>query len=205
MDSHDRSEHEQLVALAREGGLEAQGRLLELYRPYLKVLAELQIDERFQAKIDASDVVQEAFLNAHQSFADFRGTTERELMGWLRQILASNLADQVRRRYGRQRRDVHLEQSLHQELERSSYVMDRELALDQTTPSQHAARREQALVLAEALDKLSKDYREVLVLRHLKGLKFPEVARQMGRTTRSVEHLWARAIAEVRRRIGEEL
>ena len=66
-------------------------------------------------------------------------------------------------------------------------------------------RREQALVLAEALDKLSQDYREVLVLRHLKGLKFPEVARQMGRTTRSVEHLWARAIAEVRRRIGEEL
>ena len=202
MDSHDGSEHEQLVAMARGGSLEALGQLLEPYRPYLKVLADLQIDARLQAKVDASDVVQDTFLNAHQSFAEFRGTTAKELMAWLRQILASNLADNVRRRYARQSRDVRLEQSLHQQLDRSSYALDRGLALDQTTASQHATRRERALVLANTLEQLSADYREVLVLRHLKGLKFPDVARRMGRTTRSVEHLWARAIAELRRRIG---
>lgn len=205
MHSDERSGRERLVALAREGRIEAIGQLLEPYRPYLKVLAELQIDERFQAKLDASDVVQETFLSAHQKFADFRGTTERELMAWLRQILASNLADQVWRRYGRQSRDVDLEQSLSQELDRSSCAMDRGLAVDGTTPSQNAVRREQALVLAQVLDQLPKDYREVLVLRHLKGLKFADVARRMGRTTRSVEHLWARAVAEVRRRIGDDL
>ena len=205
MDSHESSRPEPLVAMARDGDSGALGQLLQSYRPYLKLLAELQIDERFQAKLDASDVVQEACLDAHRDFADFRGTSERELMAWLRQILAHNLADHVHRRYGRQRRNVHLEQSLHEELDRSSRALDRGLVSEQSTPSQRAARREQAVVLAAALDKLPKDYRRVLVLRNLKGLKFPEVARRMGRTIKSVEHLWARAVLEFRRTIGEEL
>jgi RNA polymerase sigma-70 factor (ECF subfamily) len=204
MDSRDRPRWEQLVAAARDGNAEALGQLLESYRRYLKLLAKLQIDERFQAKVDPSDLVQETFVNAHRDFGTFRGTTEKELMGWLRQILAGNFADHVRRRYGRQRRDVRPERSLHRELDRSSHALDRGLVLTQTTPSQIAARRERVVVLADALEGLPDDYREVLILRHFKGLKFPELAGRMGRTTKSVEHLWARAVAELRRQIGEE-
>ena len=204
MESKEGPGPEQLVTLARAGDGSALGELLERYRPYFRLLVELQIDERFQAKLDASDVVQEAFLDAHREFGDFLGITEGELMAWLRTILAGNLADHVHRHYGAQRRDVQLEQSLNDELDRSSQALGRGLVSRQSSPSQRVARREQAVALADALSRLPKDYRQVLVLRNLKGLKFPEVARRMGRTTKSVEHLWTRAILDLRCTIGEE-
>jgi RNA polymerase sigma-70 factor (ECF subfamily) len=175
-----------------------------MYRHYVRLLAEMGIDDRFKAKVDASDLVQETFLDAHRDFGNFRGTTERELMAWLKQILAGNLADHVTRRYGAQKRDIQLERSLHQQLDRSSLATDRGLVLTGATPSQSAARREQAVVLADALGRLPKDYREVLVLRHIKRLKFPDVARRMGRSVGSTQQLWARAVAKLRRIIGDD-
>ena len=205
MSSTDRSVPDHLITMARDGDTQSLGRLWELYRPYLRLLARLQIDNRFQAKIDASDVVQETFLDAHRDFAKFRGTTERELMCWLRRILAGNLVDHVQRHYKAQRRDVQLEHSIHAQLDRSSQAMDHGLVAVQTTPSQSAARREEAIVLVDALERLPKDYREVLVLRHLEGLKFPDVARRMGRTVGSVQQLWTRAVAQLRRTLGDDL
>ena len=75
---------EQLLRLARCDDGFALGQLLELYRGYLSLLARLQIGRRLQGKIDASDMVQEAFLEAHRHFDQFRGTTEAELVIWLR-------------------------------------------------------------------------------------------------------------------------
>ena len=89
----DRSDPAHLLSLARKGDTQAMGGLFDLYRQYLKLLAHMEISDRLQAKIDPSDIVQETFLEAHRDFAKFRGTTERELMAWLRQILAGNLAD----------------------------------------------------------------------------------------------------------------
>lgn len=200
----DRSDQDNLLTLARQGDGDALGRLFDGYRRYLKLLARLQIGEEQQAKIDASDVVQQTFLEALHDFATFRGTSEKELMNWLRRILAANLADHVHRYHGRQRRDIQLERSLNEQLDRSSVALDRNLIANQTTPSQSVVRREQAVILADALDQLPEDYREVLVLRHLKGHKFSQVARRMGRTEGSVYQLWARALAQLRRAIGDD-
>jgi len=63
-------------------------------------------------------------------------------------------------------------------------------------------RREQALRLADALDRLPHDFREVLILRHLEELRFPEVARRMGRSLDSVKNLWTRALAKLRHTLG---
>jgi RNA polymerase sigma-70 factor (ECF subfamily) len=71
-----------------------------------------------------------------------------------------------------------------------------------STPSRHAARREQAVLLAEALERLSEDYREVIVLRHLEGLTFPDVAKRMNRSEDSVQKLWVRSLASLRRSLG---
>jgi len=109
-----------LLRHARTGDGSALGRLLELYRNYLKLLARLQIDRRLQVKLDASDVVQETFLEAHRDFGQFRGTTEGELVSWLRQILVTNLANLVRHYRGTQRRDIRLERELAAELDESS-------------------------------------------------------------------------------------
>ena len=193
---------EQLLGLARAGSGPALGQLLELYRSYLAILARLQIGRRLQGKVDAADLVQDTFLEAHRHFAEFRGTVEAELVCWLRQILAGLLANLVRRYFGTQRRDVRLERELAEELDRSSRVLDQSLAAPQSTPSQRAAHREQAVLLADALGQLPDDYREVLILHHLEGLTFPEVAGRMGRTVDSVKNVWARALAQLRRSPG---
>jgi RNA polymerase sigma-70 factor (ECF subfamily) len=156
-----------------------------------------------QGKADASDIVQETFLDAHRGFARFAGGTEAELLAWLRRILAARVADLLRRYLGAQGRDVRLERELSAELDdRSSALLGPELAASISSPSQQADRREQAVLLAEALARLPDDYREALVLRHLEGLTFPEVARRMGRSQDSVEKLWLRGLARLRQEMG---
>jgi RNA polymerase sigma-70 factor, ECF subfamily len=193
---------EQLLCLARAGSGPALGQLLELYRNYLELLARLQVGRRLQGKADAADLVQETFLAAHSYFARFQGTSKEELAGWLRQILASRLAKLVRRYCGTQRRDVRLERRLAAELDQSSQILDQGLLAPQSSPSQRAVRREQAVLLADALGHLPGDYREVLVLHHLEGLSLPEVARRLGRTLDSVKNVWLRALAGLRRLVG---
>jgi RNA polymerase sigma-70 factor (ECF subfamily) len=195
----ENADPEQLVQQAKAGQGNALGQLLELYRPYLTVLARVQIGRRLQGKVDAADLVQEAFLGAARDLAQFRGTTEPEFRAWLRQILASLLANLVRHYQGTQRRDIRLERQLSIELDQSSQALDRGLAAVQSSPSQQAMRREQSMLLADALGQLPEEARELLILRHLEGLTFPEIARRMGRTIDSVKKRWPRALASLRR------
>jgi RNA polymerase sigma-70 factor (ECF subfamily) len=194
---------EELLRQARAGSGVALGQLLEMYRSYLSLLARLQIGRRLQGKVDPADLVQETFLEAHRNWTQFRGMSEGELVQWLRQILASRLSELIRRYLGTRRRDVRLERELAGELDQSSHVLDRGLVAPQSSPSQQAARREQAVLLADALERLPEDYREVIILHHMEELSLPEVARRMGRSEHSVEKLWARALARLRRTLGE--
>jgi RNA polymerase sigma-70 factor (ECF subfamily) len=203
MTASDRTDPVQLLRLARAGNGPALGQLLELYRGYLMLLARLQIGRRLRGKADAADLVQETYLQAHRCFGQFRGTTEGEVLGWLRQILASRLGELIRRYVRTQRRDVRLERALAVELDESSRVLDQGLLAPQSTPSQQAVQREQAVRLADALGELPEDYREVLILHHMEGLTLPQVAERLGRTVHSVEKLWARALARLRRVLGD--
>ena len=178
------------------------GHLLDSYRNYLMLLARVQIGRRLQGKVDAADLVQETFLAAHRDIGSFRGTTEKEFVGWLRQILACRLADLTRRYLGAKRRDVRLERRLADELDRSSQAMAHGLVARQSSPSQHAVRREQAVLLADALCRLPGDYSEVIILRHMEGLSFPAIAERMGRSLDSVDKLWVRGLARLRRMLG---
>lgn len=193
---------ERLLRLARQDDAGALGELLERYREYLRLLARLQIGTRLQRKVGASDVVQDALIDAHRNFAAFRGTTEAQIVSWLRRILASSLARQARR-YSRTRcRDLRLEREMEVGLDHSSRALDRGLVAPQSSPSARAARREQAVLLADALARLPEHYREVIILRHLEGLALAEVARRMDRTVDSVRKIWARALARLRCSFG---
>jgi RNA polymerase sigma-70 factor (ECF subfamily) len=203
MDHPDRPDAEQLLRRAGDGDTGSLGALLERYRNYLTLLARLQIGRRLQGKLDAADVVQEAFLRAHNRLAQFRGNSEAEFVGWLRQILASRLAELVRHYYGTHRRDVRLERELALELDASSRDIDRKLVAPGSSPSQHAARREQAVILADALERLPVHYREVIILHQLEDLGFAEVAGRMGRSVDSVKNLWIRALTRLRRLLGD--
>jgi RNA polymerase sigma-70 factor (ECF subfamily) len=187
-----------LLREAREGADDARGALLESYRVYLDLLARVELGRRLRKKVDASDVVQETFLEAHRHFGTFRGSSEAEFVAWLRSILAARIANLVRHFVGTQARDVRREEGLKIDLDQSSRALDRGLFSLQSTPSQQVVRREQGVLLAAALARLPAEYREVVVLRHLEELPFPEVAARMGRTVDSVQKLWVRALARLR-------
>jgi RNA polymerase sigma-70 factor (ECF subfamily) len=184
-----------LLALAREGEEEARGALLEKYRNYLTLLARLEIGRRLKTKVNLSDVVQETFLGAHRNFDSFRGRSEAEFVAWLRGIMSAKISNLVRHYVHTQGRDVRRERALEINLDQSSRVLDRGLVAVNDTPSQLASRREQGVLLAEAIARLPVDYQEVIVLRHLQELTFPEVAECMERTVDSVQKLWVRALA----------
>jgi RNA polymerase sigma-70 factor (ECF subfamily) len=198
-------EAQQLLLEAREGDSATLGRLLEQYRNYLRLLARIEIGRKLQGKVDASDLVQEVFLDAHRYFPNFRGTAEPQFVQWLREILAGTLANQVRRYFGTQARDLRLERSIAADLDRSSVALGGIPVDPQPSPSEHVMRGEQSLLVADALSKLPPDYQTVIVLRHLEGLTFPQVAERMERSVDSVEKLWLRGLTQLKKSFGGAL
>ncbi|MCI0681894.1 MAG: sigma-70 family RNA polymerase sigma factor [Gemmataceae bacterium] len=187
-----------LLEALRRGDAGVADRILAHYRPWLQLLARLQTEPRYQSKFDPSDIVQQTLLEAHRDLHQFRGATDAELAVWLRQILAHVVAHEMRRYQGTQRRDLDREVSIDQQLTESSRRLGDILAGPVTSPSEHALRHERERLLAEVLDRLPADYREVIVLRSLQNLPHEEVAERMGRTVGAVRMLWARALARLR-------
>jgi RNA polymerase sigma-70 factor, ECF subfamily len=166
---------------------------LSRFRPYLLMLARLQFDEALQAKLDASDIVQQTLLEAHQSLANFRGTSDPEKKTWLRRILGHNLADELRK-FRRGKRNLHLEASLQAALDESSARLERWLAIEDGSPSDCAIANEQLVALAAALMKLPEDQRRAVELHHLQGVPSAMVAERLGRTEIAVAGLLRRGL-----------
>ena len=190
-----------LLDAFRRGDVDAGNELLKRYRPWLDLLARLQIDTRFQGKFDSSDIVQQTMLEAVRDFPQFRGTTEAELKVWLRQILAHALGHEVRRYRGTFKRDVTREVSIDQQLAESSQRLQSVLAASGSSPSDKAIREEQEVLLADVLERLPADYREVIILRNLQGLSHEEVARHMDRKVGAARMLWVRALAKLKKQV----
>jgi RNA polymerase sigma-70 factor (ECF subfamily) len=204
----ERPDPEELLAEARQGKAESLGALLELYRNYLHLLARTQIDLHLQARANASDLVQETFLQACRNFQQFRGQSEKELLGWLRRILVHNLARLVETQVTAKKRNVRREVSLDRQeaMMQSSEHFEMALVSSCSSPSVQAQRRELAALVADQLARLPAPYRDVIVLRNLEGLAFDEVARRMGRSAGAVRVLWLRALGQLRTlSLGEDL
>ena len=194
---------ETLLNHARRGESPAQGDLLRRFEPWLRLLARVQLESRFAAKFDASDVVQQTLLEAVKAFPQFLGSTEAELTAWLRQILAHALAHEIRRYRGTAKRDITQEVSLDAALAQSSQRLGAMLAESGPSPSQQAARRELDVLLADVLARLPEDYRDVLIFRHLENLSHEEIAARMNRSVGAVRMLWVRALAALREACGQ--
>jgi RNA polymerase sigma-70 factor (ECF subfamily) len=117
---------------------------LERFRPYLALLARLEVSPRLRDRVDLSGVVQQTLLEAHQGLGQRpRGArTDSETIAWLRSILSHNLTD-VLRKLTAQRRDVRQEFSLDAALDQSASRLEQWLAAEQSSPSQHAVRQEE--------------------------------------------------------------
>ncbi len=197
-DDSSGADPELLLSLAKAGDRAALGHLLERYRNYLALLVRLQVGRRLRSKVDIDDMLQEISLEIHRKISLFRGGSEREFLAWTRRLIGSILANQVRHYLGTRSRDARLERALVDELDRSSFALNDGMIASQSSPSHQAVRREQAVLLADALNELPEDYREVIILRQLEGLSFPDVARRTGRTLDSVKNVWLRALDRLR-------
>ena len=170
---------------------------LDRYYEYLRLLARLQLDSRLQAKLDASDVVQQALLQAHEHRDQFHGQSERELAGWLRAILANTLA-MAMRRYSAEARDLGNERPLQDSLTESSARVESWLAAEQSSPSERVMRVEELVRLAGALAQLPADQRQVIELHHLKGWQVAQIAESLQRTKPAVMGLLFRGLKTLR-------
>lgn len=177
----------------------AEDPLLELgqYREYLKVIAELQWNPRWNAKEGASDIVQQTMLEAHRDMPQFRGKTDAELKAWLRVILTRNLLS-VHRRYNTQKRATDRELVLDNRIEQSSNALCHQLEADQTSPSMAVVKREQSELVANALLNLLEDERTSVVLKHFHDWTVAEIACHLTKTEASVAGLLRRGLKKLR-------
>ena len=191
----------ELIQQARAGDAAALQHLLERYREYLRLLVRCRATGRLQARVDGSDIVQETLLRAAQNIEQFQGADEKDWCAWLARIAENEVIHQMRHHLGAAKRAAGREQRMAAAPAGSSDGASRLqvwFAKTQTSPSLAAMRKERSLLLADALARLPADYREVLILRHLEGLDFPDVARRMERSAGAVRVLWTRALKKLR-------
>jgi RNA polymerase sigma-70 factor (ECF subfamily) len=154
-------------------------------------------------KLEASDIVQATLLEAHQKRDQFRGRSEAEMAGWLRQLLDCTLKDAARA-WRRARRDTARERPFEAApCESSARPVDL-LASSQCSPSKAVERHEAAVRLARALDQLPEAQHRALVLRHCHGHSIEEVGQRLERTPAAVAGLLKRGLRQLRELLAEE-
>jgi RNA polymerase sigma-70 factor (ECF subfamily) len=188
-----------LIDRARGGDEGALGELLEIYRGYLRVLAERKIGRRLQARVSSSDLVQKSFLSACRNFKDFAGSGQAEFLAWLQRIHERNISDTIRNNVQAQKRAVGNERPLDEAAFDHRQLPDAHTS----TPSHRAMRDENAVRLAQALETLPDDQREAVRLRHLEGWSLPEIIDHMGKTEDAVGSLLKRGLKNLRKRLRE--
>lgn len=192
---------QRLLAAAREGHDDAFGRVFETFRRHLMLVAHRELPQALRGKVGPSDLVQETAVDAQRGFAGFRGTTAEECFAWLRSILRNNVIDAVRRYETALKRATGREISLATEAGRRQGGM---VELPHGLPDGSAIRREDADVLAHALDRLSDDHRTVLQLRYWEGLSFVEIGTRLQRSPDAVRKLWYRAVERLQEEMSRE-
>jgi RNA polymerase sigma-70 factor (ECF subfamily) len=182
----------ELLAAARAGSRDALGQLWAACQPYLRLQARKQLHADLQAKAGVSDIVQDAFAEAHRDFPSFNGQSAAELLAWLQTILTRNVADLASRYRQTGKRDISRELSLDDSTRVGPGAQ--ELPADSSSPSRKFLRQEEAAAMEQALERLPEEYRQVIALRHRANCSFAEIARHLGRTEAAARKLWSRAI-----------
>lgn len=188
------------IVAARAGSADALGKLLDRFRHYLLDIANSEIDEVVRAKVGASDLVQDTFLEAHRIFPRFDGKDPNELRAWLRAILLNKLATATRQFRDTAKRQAGREVDLNPEGDRKV-----DLADSGPTPSRMMMAHERADALQAALLRLPEHYRQLIIWRQADDLSFEEIAQRLGKSVEAARKIWARAIQHLQMELGDSL
>ncbi len=184
-----------LLDRARRGDREAQGELLDRFRPQLCQWARGRIEGKLRARLDESDLAQRSCISALRNFGRFEGDDLTQFAAWLHVIHEQNVRDAIRDHAVYRKRAV------------SQECSDRE-ALDDAhepsaSPSQQAMRVERSAQIAEVLETLPDGQREAVRLRHLEGCSLAEIGRRLDRTEAAVAGLLKRGLAKLREKLKD--
>jgi RNA polymerase sigma-70 factor (ECF subfamily) len=181
------------LSRSRQGDLAAQRELFERWRPLLRLQARRLLGAELSARVDPSDVVQEALRQAAQDLDQFRGTTQAEWVGWLRAVVAGQAA-KARRYHSAGRRAVGREEARPDAEVQASPAG----VLDRLIEAEEAAR------LAAAVEALPEAMQEVILRRQFDRLPLVAVAAGLGRTPQATRSLLTQALRRLARALNEE-
>ncbi len=167
------------------------------YRGYLAFLARRHLSNRYNGKIDHSDIVQQTLVNAYTAQAQCVGKKEPEILAWLRQILVHVITHATRELHTK-KRDINREQSIAADLDASSMHLEIFLADKSPSPSQAYIRKDNIRVIAAAIESLSEDQRQVLIGRYWEGKSMQEIADALGKSIVATAGLRSRATRKLR-------
>jgi RNA polymerase sigma-70 factor (ECF subfamily) len=188
------------VRLAAQGDTTSWQAVVEESRARLRRMVAFRLDQRLQARIDPSDVLQDAYLAAWQDLAAYLRQPEMPFFLWLRGIAGNKLRELHRHHLGTQMRDPRREVSLGHgsPTETTTAALASQLLGDLTRASEHALRAEVKVRLREALDSMDPLDREVLALRHFEQLSPAETAEVLGIQEKAAGMRYVRALRRLK-------
>jgi len=196
----DQEKEEQLVERLRAGDSQALGDLFEAERSRLARMVHYRLDNRLHGRVDTDDVLQEAFLAAHDRLHHFVNDWPHSFFGWLRLIVGQTIIDVHRRHLLAKGRDVRREVSRLPSVgpQTTSMSLAKFLSGSLTSPSQAAMKKEARKKLEECLEQMDPIDREVLSLRHFEELSNNEVSEALEITPKAASMRYVRAIRRMK-------
>jgi RNA polymerase sigma-70 factor (ECF subfamily) len=190
---------EQMQRLAA-GDPQALAELFARYRDRLRRMVKLRLDRRLQGRVDASDVLQEAYLDVAKRAPEYAANPTMPFFLWLRYLTGQRLLMVHRQHLGARMRDVGQEVSLYRGAlpQASSVSLAAQLLGRMTSPSLAAVRAEMQIKLQEALNGMDSLDREVLTLRHFEELSNNETAALLGIQKAAASNRYIRALKRLK-------
>lgn len=200
----DQQRLEELLSRLSEGDVEAFAELFQIYRDQIKERLQARLGADLRRKVDASDIMQEAYLSAARHVGEFRGDSVDSFVQWLSVVASRRMMDACRRFLAYGKRDVRREISNGPDSVREDPESFLALLPDGTVgPPGKVSAEELRQRVRSAIQHLPENYRTVIELRYFEGLKLEEIARRLGKTKGAVAMLLSRAGEKLRTVLGE--
>jgi RNA polymerase sigma-70 factor (ECF subfamily) len=188
-------EIESVVESVRRGDRQALESLFAAHRAYLRQVIGLRMDDALRVRVDPSDIVQEAQLEAARRVADYARDPKLPVRLWMRQIAIDRLTMAQRRHVGADKRSVKREFALP---EHSSMSIAEQLVAGIASPSQIVARHEVVGAVRDAVGRLGENDREIILLQAFEGLNSTESAEVLGIEPPAARKRFGRALLRLR-------
>jgi RNA polymerase sigma-70 factor (ECF subfamily) len=195
---------QELLQNAGAGDGDAVNRLMERHRESLRRMVQMRLDRALGARVDASDIVQDVLWEASRRLDDYIRDAKLPFHLWLRELAKDHVIDAHRRHRKAQRRSVDRERALSAEFaDRSSLDLAGQLRDNELTPAAATIRKELEVRFLAALDQLSEEDAEIVLMRHHEQLTNSETAQALGLSPAAAGMRYLRALRRLREILGE--